>query len=228
MNGSGCRAPDSGDHRSGAYTGGPHHRMSGEGGAVGGAAQCTAPAGLIRETVTNVTAIDTWRPYHALHTARCPTNFQLSCGYPAWLAFQVTTNVMTYHSWQQNCFEHLHWIVKLPASILVTVCATEEHQTAADIVMCPNTGHFAASEEKLLLPRCDGLIRYVKIGNRNWSSAGVGLGQGGPNEMFKSGICLLEELLSGSAHTAAAARSGGQTWAGPCLGLLLTCCNMCW
>ena len=97
-----------------------------------------------------------------------------------------------------------------------------------DIVMCPNTGHFAASEEKLLLPRCDGLIRYVKIGNRNWSSAGVGLGQGGPNEMFKSGICLLEELLSGSAHTAAAARSGGQTWAGPCLGLLLTCCNMCW
>ena len=83
MNGSGCRAPHSGDHRSGAYTGGPHHRMSGEGGAVGGAAQCTAPAGLIRETVTNVTAIDTWRPYHALHTARCPTNFQLSCGYPA-------------------------------------------------------------------------------------------------------------------------------------------------
>ena len=46
-----------------------------------------------------------------------------------------------------------------------------------DIVMCPNTGHFAASEEKLLLPRCDGLIRYVKIGNRNWSSAGVGLGR---------------------------------------------------
>lgn len=83
MNGSGCRAPDSGDHRSGAYTGGPHHRMSGEGGAVGGAAQCTAPAGLIRETVTNVTAIDTWRPYHALHTARCPNNLQLSCGYPA-------------------------------------------------------------------------------------------------------------------------------------------------
>ena len=83
MNGSGCRAPDSRDHRSGAYTGGPHHRMSAEGGAVGGAAQCTAPAGLIRETVTNVTAIDTWRPYHALHTARCPTNFQLSCGYPA-------------------------------------------------------------------------------------------------------------------------------------------------
>ena len=188
MNGSGCRAPDSGDHRSGAYTGGPHHRMSGEGGAVGGAAQCTAPAGLIRETVTNVTAIDTWRPYHALHTSRCPINFQLSCGYPAWLAFQVTTNVMTSHSWQQNCFEHLHWIVKLPASILVTVWATEQHQTAADghcdcvfhdwdIVMCPNTGHFAASEEKLLLPRCDGLIRYVKIGNRNWSSAGVGLGR---------------------------------------------------
>ena len=88
--------------------------------------QCTAPAGLIRETVTNVTAIDTWRPYHALHTARCPNNLQLSCGYPAWLAFQVITNVMTYHSWQQNCFEHLHWIVKLPASILVTVWATEE------------------------------------------------------------------------------------------------------
>ena len=96
--------------------------------------RCTAPAGLIRETVTNVTAIDTWRPYHALHTARCPNNLQLSCGYPAWLAFQVTTNVMTYHSWQQNCFEHLHWIVKLPASILVTVWATQEFQTAADIV----------------------------------------------------------------------------------------------
>ena len=105
----------------------------GRGGGRGSSVQ--APAGLIRETVTNVTAIDTWRPYHALHTARCPNNLQLSCGYPAWLAFQVTTNVMTYHSWQQNCFEHLHWIVKLPASILVTVwAATQELQTAADIV----------------------------------------------------------------------------------------------
>ena len=158
----------------------------GRGGGRGSSVQ--APAGLIRETVTNVTAIDTWRPYHALHTARCPNNLQLSCGYPAWLAFQVTANVMTYHSWQQNCFEHLHWIVKLPASILVTVWATPELQTAADIVTvfsmigtlwCVQTRATLLPRKRNCssLPRCVGLIRYVKIGNRNWSSAGVGLGR---------------------------------------------------
>ena len=93
-----------------------------------------------------------------------------------------------------------------------------------DIVMCPNTSHFAASEEKLLLPRCVGLIRYVKIGNRNWSSAGVGLGRVVQMKCSnQESVCWRN--CSAGQHTP---RSGGQTWAGPRLGLLLTCCNMCW